>query len=380
MSEIVAANLAGTDLVGKLAREALVKGLADSPQTFDVGWFSDWVCADFVSAWAWFENNHEAWLGEREALIESVAQALDGSSEVWKTLTGEMGTVSALVKLWRFVDTHANRETHSNGDISHRSSPGELLDRIAAVLSNLPGRHAHQALAGLASERGGTSRGEWLAAKAREQAARNAEDAARVSPSNLPAIGEPFTREPRTETELFDQVVARLAEIAESVEKGPFSERGLFPAGIVEKQLQLWLAARLEDTPRRRFTTRFSVTREPTVDADKRTDIEVSTKAGKVCIEIKPLDTSRDYSARSLAEDTLNRQLVGQYLRGKNSRHGVLLVFRLDRKTWQIPGIEGYREFDELVDYLRQQAQAIVANDHHIMRLEVLPIDCTART
>ncbi len=380
LSEIVAANLAGPDLVGKLARESLVKGLATSPQTFDVGWFSDWVCADFVSAWGWFEKNHRARLGTREGLIESVAQALDASSEVWKRLTGEMGTVSALVRLWRFVDTHANRETHSNGEISHPSSPGELLDRIAAVLSNLPGRHAHQALADLASGCAGTSRGEWLAAKAREQAARNAEDAARVSPSNLPAIGEPFTREPRTETELFDQVVARLAEITESVEKGPFSERGLFPAGILEKQLQLWLAARLEDTPRRRFTARFSVTREPTVDADKRADIEVSTKAGKVCIEIKLLDTSRGYSARSLTEDTLNQQLVGQYLRGKNSHHGVLLVFRLDRKTWQIPGIEGYREFGELVDYLRQQAQAIVANDHHIMRLEVLPIDCTART
>ena len=112
LSEIVAANLAGQDLIGKLARESLVKGLAASPQTFDAGWFSDWVCADFVSAWAWFEKDHEAWLGEREALIESVAQALDGSSEVWKTLTGEMGTVSALVKLWRFVDTHANTGTN----------------------------------------------------------------------------------------------------------------------------------------------------------------------------------------------------------------------------------------------------------------------------
>lgn len=174
--------------------------------------------------------------------------------------------------------------------------------------------------------------------------------------------------------------MARLAEIAEGVEKGPFSERGLFSEGIQEKQLQLWLAARLEDTPRRNFTARFSVAREPTVDAEKRTDIEVSNKAGKVCIEIKPLDASRGYSAKSLTADTLNRQLVEQYLRGKNSQHGVLVVFRLDRKTWQIPGIEGNREFEELVAYLRQQAQAIVASDHHISRLEVLPIDCTSPT
>ena len=126
--------------------------------------------------------------------------------------------------------------------------------------------------------------------KVREQAARDAEGAARIAPGELPAIGEPFTREPRTETELFEQVMARLAEIAEGVERGPFSERGLFPVGVAEKQLQLWLAARLLDSPRRRFTARFSVAREPTVDADKRTDIEVSSNAGKACIEIKPLD------------------------------------------------------------------------------------------
>jgi len=180
------------------------------------------------------------------------------------------------------------------------------------------------------------------------------------------------------EQELFLQVMARLVEIADGIEKGPFSERGLFPAGIDEKQLQLWLAARLEDTPRRSFTARFGVTREPTVDADKRTDIEVSSSAGKVCIEIKPLDKTRSYSAQSLAEDTLGRQLIGQYLRGKNSRHGILVVFRLDSKSWQIPDRQGNRPFGELVDYVRERARVVVADDATILGLEVLPIDCTA--
>src|SRR6266498_1864199 len=77
----------------------------------------------------------------------------------------------------------------------------------------------------------------------------------------------------------------------------------------------------------RRFIPRFKVHREPQVDDDKRTDIEVSSAAGKVCIELKPVDSTRSYSAKSLTE-TLRAQLVGQYLRGQNSKHGVLVVFR----------------------------------------------------
>lgn len=379
VSEIMTAGLAGSTFVGELARAALENGLTASLPVFETAWFSDWACADLASAWAWFETSLESLRGLQEDPIGLLAQALDQSSDVWKSLTGTAEQVSALGGIWRLLDVRLHGRNERSKDDPRWSSASQLLDRIPTVLSSLRGKHAHQSLSELSREHGGTRRGNWLMGKVREQGARDAEDAARIAPAKLPVIGEPFTREPRTETELFEQVMARLAEIAEGVERGPFSERGLFPARIAEKQLQLWLAARLEDTPRRSFTARFSVAREPTVDADKRTDIEVSTKVGKVCIEIKPLDEFRSYSAQSLTEDTLNRQLVGQYLRGKNSQHGVLVVCRLDRKTWHIPGADGMRGFDELVAYLREQAQTIVENDHHISRLEVLPIDCTLR-
>jgi len=380
VSEMVTAGLAGPTFVGEIARDALEKGFTASPPVFDSAWFGDWACVDFVSAWTWFNTRRERLRGLQENPFELLAQVLDQSSGVWKTLTGEPEQVSALVAIWRLLDAGLHSGSERSDEDSRWSSPSQLLDRIPTFLSSLRGKHAHQALSDLARGRVDTPRGNWLIGKVREHAARDAEDAARIAPCELPAIGEPFTREPRTETELFEQVMARLAEIAEGVERGPFSERELFPAGITEKQLQLWLASRLLDTPRRRFTARFAVTREPTVDADKRTDIEVSSNAGKVCIEIKPLDRRRGYSATTLTKDTLNRQLAGQYLLGKNSRHGVLVVFRLDRKTWQIPGIKGNRGFDDLVAWLRKKAQAIVANNPHILRLEVLPIDCTRPT
>ena len=171
--------------------------------------------------------------------------------------------------------------------------------------------------------------------------------------------------------------MARLQEIREGIEWGPFSDRILFEPGMEEKKLQLWLAARLSDTPLRRFIPRFKVHREPQVDDDKRTDIEVSSAAGKVCIEIKPVDSCRPYSANSLTE-TLREQLVGQYLRGQNSKHGVLVVFRLDDKKWKIPGGPARGDFNDLVGYLAEQAAKIKADSTDVEGLRVIGIDCVS--
>jgi hypothetical protein len=378
VSELAEAGLADTVVTGDFARQSLDAGLAKSPPTFLSSWFGDWACADFPAAWKWFVSIRGAWLGSQADLVNLLAEAVGRSSDAWKALTGAADHVSALTEMFRLLNAHLNGAGVVANDESLQTAARELWNRIPEVLAGLGGQNAYQALLALAAENEGSPVCAWLKSKAREKAARDSEDVARIVASDFSSIGDMFTREPNTEVELFEQVMARLEEIADGVERGPFSERGLFSTKTPEKQLQLWLASRLEDTPRRRFTSRFAVFREPTVDADKRTDIEVSTKAGKVCIEIKPLDAARGYSAHSLVEDTLKRQVVGQYLRGKNSRHGMLVILRLDRKTWQIPGQLGNHRFEELVGYLREQARSIVASDEHVLRLEVLAIDCTS--
>lgn len=115
-----------------------------------------------------------------------------------------------------------------------------------------------------------------------------------------------------------------------------------------EKHLQQWFAARLNDAPRRRFSARYVVHLEPEVDNDKRTDIEVGSRGLKVCIEIKPVDWSR-YGAEDL-RDTLERQLVGQYLEGgSNSGHGILVVLWLEEKRWSVPGKGPRASFEQLI-------------------------------
>jgi hypothetical protein len=241
----------------------------------------------------------------------------------------------------------------------------------------MAGKSAYAALQELAVENAGTAQGDRLQRLVLEHASAEAERYSIVSVTELPRLGEVYCRAPRTEGELYEQVVARLQEIREGIEGGPFSDRMLFEPGIEEKKLQLWLAARLSDTPLRQFIPRFKVHREPHVDDDKRTDIEVSSAAGKVCIEIKPVDSQRSYSANSLTQ-TLREQLVGQYLRGQNSKHGVLVIFRLDDKKWEIAGGPERGNFNELIGYLAEQAVKIEANSTAVESLRVIGIDCVS--
>lgn len=166
-----------------------------------------------------------------------------------------------------------------------------------------------------------------------------------------------------------------MEEIRKGVEEGPFSDRDLFHKGMPEKHLQRWLAARFRDTQHRRF----SIHREEEVDANNETDIQLSCQYGNVCVEIKPVDADRGYSANTLA-DTLRTQLVGQYLKGYNSTHGILVLFRLDEKSWDIPGREKGCLFAELVAYLQEQAERIKGESKDVQKLIVFPINCVGST
>ena len=342
-------------------------------------WFATWAEIDLVAAWSWLETNPTAIAQDAADLARFVAEGLKHAS--WdKKLSGTEAEATALVSLFRFLSVHADASQPKADEDEGPSLPHPIRrvrDSIPSILASLSGKAVHAALQELVVENAGTAQVDRLQRLALEHASAEAERRSVVSATELPRFGEVYCREPRTEEELYAQVVARLQEMREGIEGGPFSDRVLFAPGMDEKMLQLWLAARLSDTPLRRFIPRFKVHREPQVDDDKRTDIEVSSAAGKVCIELKPVDSHRRYSAKSLTE-TLRAQLVGQYLRGQNSKHGVLVVFRLDNKKWKIPGGPARGDFNDLVGYLAEQAAKIAADSVDVESLRVIGIDCVS--
>jgi len=382
---IVDAGLADKGLIGSIATKFLMQGLSLDQPTFAKEWFTAWASYDFERAYSWFEKHSQTFTRSNKERLTVFAEALKGASWL-KGLSGTTGEVQTIVSVYKFLtsnegvadsDTDPNEQDNDDDeiDMGMHSPVRELMDGIPGILRKLPGKPAHMALSALAGEYSGTDRGYWFKGIVVEHATSEAEIDSGLHPSEIPFLGECYCRDARTPGELYEQVLARLEDIRESIEKGPFSDRVLFIPGIDETKLQIWLASRLSDTPRRRFIPRFVVHREPQVDHSNRTDIEVSSHVGKICIEIKPIDSTRSYSANTLVE-TLKTQLVGQYLRGQNSSHGILVLVRLDDKSWAIPGGQSRGTYDDLIRFLKGQAEEIEKECVDVECLLVFGIDC----
>lgn len=93
----------------------------------------------------------------------------------------------------------------------------------------------------------------WMKGLVTEHVSLDAEQVANRTAAELKAIGSPFQSEPRTEAQLYEQVLARLEELRKNLEEDPFSERDFFSPGIPEKFLQRWLVAKFRETQKRRF-------------------------------------------------------------------------------------------------------------------------------
>ena len=165
---------------------------------------------------------------------------------------------------------------------------------------------------------------------------------------------------PRSLDELFELVKAHLLHVHDLVANDDFSYRELFkPRGkdketTKEREIQLWVASCL----RQRARGLYSVVRENVVDEDKEVDISAFVAGvGHVPVEIKPLG---DYSAAAL-EESLERQLLGQYMQPPDRRCGILLLVRRDERKWRLDDKDV--ELAALVSHLRLNAHALGARN-----------------
>lgn len=361
----------------ELCHARLVASTSKDGLIGEIHWLRTWMEEDILSAWTWFEAHIEGHDTTADALINEFTEAMDDCNWV-KTPTTTPETVEVLLRLHALLSKHLpppDSPVAAEDQTGFRHSIAQFRQAIPRVLVQIQGATAHRALSQLAAAEVDTQRKNWLNNCIREHASLEASQSAHLEPSDLRTIGSPFLTEPRNETQLYQQVVGRLEEIRKSLEEGPFSDRDLFTTGMPEKKLQLWLAARFQDTQNRRF----GVHREEVVDADNRTDIQLSFSKWNVCIEIKPIDAERGYSANSLTK-TLQEQIVDQYLKGYNSSHGILVLFRLDKKTWDIPGGARIQPFSALEAYLKEQALQIKEKSPGVDELIVFGIDCTVPT
>lgn len=370
------------ELIGAMREDALLSSTAVCAMchsklstltagTADMFWLRIWMEENSAAAWTWFRGHIASMKTPADVEVTAFAKAMGDLKWLVEPLSQEQADL--LLEVVRLLRAHPSPVASVAGDddsLFFGPPSKRLCQAIAQLFVNVRGTVGQRALLGLIDCTTDPEELLRLRGHAIEHAALDASAGATCTVEALRTIASPFLTEPKTEAQLYLQVIARLEEIRKNLEEGPFSERDLFSCGMQEKFLQRWLAAKFRETQNRRF----SVHREEEVDDDKKTDIQLSCPAGNVCVEIKPVDTTR-YSATTLTE-TLRTQIVGQYLKGANSSRGILVLMQLDDKTWDIPGGAKRQPFSELVEHLEKQAHAIKTSSQGVNELAVFGIRC----
>ena len=349
------------------------------------GWLAFWLGADLERAWSSFEKIWRSTGDESEQNAVNVAAGIHsgsfpnfwGSFEGAASLSESSRMSSVLEKMFEFFNSHilrGNDIQHQSG-IPYRSDARDFAqgfrDSIPGRIRAIPGVPAHTALTRL-MEKHKDSQFSWqIRTLMAEHASDEAERASILDPKDIFVLGDVYCRTPRSEADLFQIALARMDVIKKGIEQGPYSDRVLFFNGMSESILQIWLAARLLDTPNRYF----GVSREDEVDHRKKPDIHLHHQVGKVCIEIKPADDGR-FSANEFRKQLVD-QLVGQYMGGLNSRHGILVLFLLKKRTWRIPSGNSSASFEELLAFLQSTSDKLRSNNARVEGLKIIGINCT---
>jgi hypothetical protein len=186
-------------------------------------------------------------------------------------------------------------------------------------------------------------------------------------------FAQEYETEPRSAHALYRITLDRLTDLAHRVEAGDASPRRELLPNASEPQYQSWCAERLKQQSR----DRYAIERESEVDYQKKTDIRIIRNSlPRTTIEIK---WAHSWSYNELVA-ALEDQLVGQYLRSDDCRHGILLLGNNDAGRHWEPDDGRKLTFAELVEDLKARARAILESRWEIYGLSIVSMDFTDNT
>jgi hypothetical protein len=175
-------------------------------------------------------------------------------------------------------------------------------------------------------------------------------------PGDVRVFAKHYSSEPRSDYQLFRLVVRQLRDIKNHVECSENAANRLsIRSGDLEKDFRGYLHSQMVE----RSLNWFSVTQESEVDLEQRPDIRVERQGlNPLPIEIK-LANLKHWSVEKLLE-RLENQLIGQYLRPANVRHGIYVLGNTDpKRRWKMPGTGELIDFCALVSIIQNRAAAL---------------------
>lgn len=192
-------------------------------------------------------------------------------------------------------------------------------------------------------------------------------DCVACEPAAIREFARVYETDPRTDAELFRIILNRLTDIKDDVERSDNSLREEVPVDSDEYMLRRWLARKLKERSRHRYT----IPQEEEIDQERRPDLRAENpRTPPVSIEIK---WANRWTFPRLLE-RLENQLVGQYLHAAQSRYGVYVLGMIGhRQHWESP--EGNLMFSQVIERIVRRADELKNTHAGIGGLHVVAID-----
>lgn len=159
----------------------------------------------------------------------------------------------------------------------------------------------------------------------------------------------------------------RLTDIKDDVEHSDNSLREEVQNGADEYVLRRWLARKLQERARQRYT----MPQEEEIDQEERPDLRAENPhTTPVSVELKWAD---HWTLAQLVE-RLENQLVGQYLRAERSRFGIYVLATDGRKGhWE--SADGNLDFNQVIERVTRRAEELRTTRPGIGDLRVVAVD-----
>lgn len=338
-------------------------------------WFAIWIQGDPSVALAAWEAHVRSRADADTVMVLAGSSLQDRDFNSRLHLAGAQHlTVPALRQLLPVLFVHIKPadDIHRGGGGTYtpgaRDYAQEFRGGMLRVLTDATDPAAADALLELSGLSVFAAQRDWLLHLRDENLSRQA-DQQRWRAEDVRQFEQEQETDPQSDRDLYRILLKRVSDVKNDVERSDGGLRTHLRAGDIEARLRIWLAQELARRSRRRYT----VPQEAVIDHNQRPDIRLENpRTDPVSIEIK---WAQDWSFNELMA-ALEHQLLGQYLRAHNSRHGVLVLGMHDggRQGWDPPA-GGRLRFHELLVSLQAKALELERMHSEVKRLSVVGID-----
>lgn len=254
-----------------------------------------------------------------------------------------------------------------------RDNAQEARDSLFSLLNQIPGKEAFLALEEISKVHPEESARPWFVLHAKSKAQQDA-DINPWSPSQVREFQDTLECTPANHRELAELAIMRLLDLKDDIENGDSSIAQLLQKVTLETDMRKYIGREL----REKASGRYSIPQEEELADAKRPDLRFlgSGFDGPVPTELKLVDK---WTGPALFE-RLENQLCSDYLRDNRSSRGLfVLVYRGEKKGWEVPGASNRVDFAGLVAALQAHWEKISPKFTAIDDITVIGIDLTKR-